>query len=383
MLFHYLSMYDIFYDAIENDNHNHTYDWINTWRIKMKKIVKILMITALVSVFAVGCSTKKGNGTTGSDTATPLPTKEAEAEHTQQDNEQTDDTQTDNNDTDSSAKEFPYTYVDAANREIVIEKEVTKVATDYLPLWETLYLLGITPVAASSAENYLATWDAFSGADMGDIIDLGTTEVNLELLLEVEPDLFLHQVADPSNIDVANYEKISPVAVFGPATKMDWKLSLREVGKLLGREEKAEEVIAAFDQKIADARVKLQEAYEGATVLQMSIMGADRYFCAYRPVLYDKETGLGLNAPEGYTTSEGYEQISIEALVEMNPDYIFVNVFDGDEAIFEELQNNSVWQSLKAVKEGHVTRIDGSGHAASGMATQYTVGVIVDTLLAE
>lgn len=343
----------------------------------MRKFSKLLMITALVAVFAVGCS--KGNkdaatesnteGVTSEPTATEAP-EATEAPVTEEAAEPT--------------KEYPYTYVDAAGRDIVIEKEVVRVATDYLPLWETLLMLDITPVAATGVENYLATWDPFQGMDMGEIIDLGNgAELNFELLLEVKPDVILHQEADPSNIDVSNFEQIAPVAVFGPKTKMDWRLSLREVGKLVGKEDKAEEVITAFDQKLADAREKLQAKYEGQTVMQISLMSADQYFVANKPVLYSKETGLGLNAPKGHTTSENYEQVSMEAIVAMNPDYIFVNVFDGDEAMYDELTSNSVWQSLTAVKEGRVVKLDGAGHANSGIATEYTVNKIIETLLGE
>ena len=65
----------------------------------------------------------------------------------------------------------------------------------------------------------------------------------------------------------------------------------------------------------------------------------------------------------------------------MNPDYLFVNVFDGSEALLEELNNNSVWKSLTASKNGHVYRMDGSGHAASAISTLHTVDVIIETLL--
>jgi len=352
--------------------------------VKMKKIIRLFIITVFAAVFAVGCG-KESSSTSGNETGAEVQTSdETDMSEAPQSGEAAGES--DGNSADDAAaseKEYPYTYVDAAGREVVIEKEPVKIATNYLPLWETLLLLDITPIAASGAENYLATWDAFQGQDMGEVIDLGSSEVNLELLLDLQPDLFLQQEADPSNIDVTNFEKISPVAVFGPETKMDWRLSLREVGKLVGREEKAEEVIAEFDKKIEEARTKLQEKYQGQTILQLSIMGEDRYYCAYRPVLYDGETGLGLTAPEGYTTSENYEQVSMEAIVAMNPDYIFVNVFDGDEAIYDELTKNSVWQSLKAVQAGHVVRLDGGGHAPSGLATQYTVNMIVDTLLAE
>jgi iron complex transport system substrate-binding protein len=171
--------------------------------------------------------------------------------------------------------------------------------------------------------------------------------------------------------------------VFGQEVKMDWRYALREIGKVVNKDAKAEEVIAEVDAKLADAKTKLQDKYNGQTVMLMSMMGEDQYYCAYRPDLYDAEKGLGLVTPEGFTTSETYEQISMEALVEMNPDYLFVNVFDGDEALFEELSNNSVWNSLTAVKNGHVYTLDGSGHAASAMSTVYTVDFIIKTLLSE
>jgi iron complex transport system substrate-binding protein len=113
------------------------------------------------------------------------------------------------------------------------------------------------------------------------------------------------------------------------------------------------------------------------------MMGEDKYYCTYRPDLYDDSMGLGLNLPEGYTTALTYEQISMEAIVEMNPDYIFMNVFDGDEALFEALQENTVWKSLKAVRNGHVYRLDGGGHACSPLATVYTVNFITDAMLGE
>ncbi len=278
---------------------------------------------------------------------------------------------------------YPYTYIDAAGREVVLEQEPARIAVNYLPLWETLLMLDVMPIAASGAQNYIATWDAFAGYELSSIQDIGTSEVNLELLTELQPDIILDQAFDVSNLDIVHLEKIAPVAVFGNDTKMDWRLSLREVARIVNKEAKAEEVIAEVDAKLALARTKLEENYSGDTVMQISMMGEDKYYCTYRPDLYDDSMGLGLNLPEGYTTALTYEQISMEAIVEMNPDYIFMNVFDGDEALFEALQENTVWKSLKAVRNGHVYRLDGGGHACSPLATVYTVNFITDAMLGE
>ncbi len=274
-----------------------------------------------------------------------------------------------------------YTIVDMAGREITMEQAPQKVAISYLPHWETLIMLDLMPIATTSAVHYASTWGPFEGMDLSSVVDLGDTEINLELLAQLEPDLILQQVADTSKIAVENLEAIAPVAVYGERVKMDWRYSLTEIGKAVGRSEKAAEVIAEVDSKLKASREKLEAGYNDKTVMLMSLMGKDRYFCAYRPDIFDKETGLGLNAPEGYPTEETYIQVSMEAIVEMDPDYIFVSVFAGNEALYEELSNNSVWKSLKAVKNGNVFTLDGSGHAASAMSTVRTIDAMVESLL--
>jgi iron complex transport system substrate-binding protein len=340
----------------------------------MKKLTALFMMCVILIAALGGCSNNQKDDAS-QEIATTAPTLGA------------DDTQEAAEPTVTAAADtgitYPYVYQDAAGREVTISQEPVKVVTDYLPLWETLVMLDVMPIAATGATNYIATWDAFEGYDVTSVEELGESEVNLEKLVELQPDIILHQTYDLNNLEIDNLEKVAPVAVFGNDTKMDWRLSLREVAKVVNKEAKAEEVISELDDKLAQAREELVQKYEGQTIIQFSLMGEDRYFCAYRPDLYDDETGLGLNLPEGYTTSQTYEQISMESIVAMNPDYIFINIFDGDEALYENLQNNTVWNSLKAVKEEHVYILDGSGHACSPLATLYTINFITDALISQ
>ena len=276
--------------------------------------------------------------------------------------------------------EYPYTYTDAAGREITISEPIKRIAVDYLPLWESLTLLGVEPVAASGSDNYLQTWDAFEDYEFDGITDFASgSEVNLELLTEIEPDLIMTQVWDVSNLDIGNYEKLANVAVFDNATKMDWRESMRQVGALLGLSNRAECVISQVEARLDEAKGNLAAKLEGKTVMQVSLMGEDRYFCTWREDLYG-ESGLKLPLPEGYTTETTYQQVSVEAIAQMNPDYIFVNMFDGDDAIYEGMTSSSVWQSLKAVQNGHVFMLDGGGHATSALSTLYTINFMVECL---
>jgi len=334
----------------------------------MKKNTTVLLILLLtLSLFSVACSNDEA--ISSEETTSTV---------------QTETSVDDSNEETMNETLYPMTYVDMAEREIYFESQPQRIAISYLPHWETLIMLDTTPIATNNAKHYAETWDAFQGYEgLSSVVDLGATEVNLELLTSLEPDLILEQTYDISSYDIENLEKIAPVAVFGSQVKMDWRFSLREIGKCIGKAERAEEVIEEINGKLASYQDELKEANFNDTVMLMSMMGEDRYFIAYRPDLYDEESGLGLIEPDTFTTSENYEQISMESIVEMNPDYLFVNVFDGDEALFEALNENPVWQSLTAYKNGHIYRIDGSGHAASVISTVYTVDFITGKLLDE
>lgn len=273
-----------------------------------------------------------------------------------------------------------YRYTDILGREIAFEAVPVKVATTYMPLWEALLMLDIKPIAAGGAEQYIATWPPFQTLDLSGTEDIGSKDVNMEKLASLKPDLILHQARDLSNVDLAKYEAISKVAVFGNETKMDWRLSLREVGKLMNCLEKAERVIADVEQTLKEARESFETSYHDQTVVVLSMMAADHLVYAYRPEFYDKKTGLGLNTPEGFTEDTNFTGLSLETLVAMNPDYLFVNVFSGSEAQYEALGANPVWQSLKAVKAGQVYMITGAAHSPSPMSTVYTIEFMIDKL---
>ncbi|MDS0527397.1 ABC transporter substrate-binding protein [Clostridium sp. SHJSY1] len=282
----------------------------------------------------------------------------------------------------SSSKEgntaYPRTYKDATGNEVVIKEEPKKIAVGYLPYWEFLLALGQPPVAAVAAENYTKTWDPFKNYDTKSVIDLGEKDINLEKLAEVQPDLILVPASDTG---IENLKKIAPVIVLDEKVRMDWRYGIKEIGKIINKTQVAEEKVNEIEKKISDARVKLQEKYKNETVAVISLMKKNGYYCAKRPDFFDPNTGLGLNAPEGYPSENKYEQISMEALSKMNPDHIFLAVFDGSEGLADDLKNDPVWKSLKAVKENKVHTLDGAAHATSILATEYAVNAIVDDLL--
>ncbi|MFV0504975.1 MAG: ABC transporter substrate-binding protein [Lachnospirales bacterium] len=325
------------------------------------KIRKLLITTSVVTTlaFTASCST--------SDTITTTETT-------------TTDTQTNTASNETVAEITAYEYTDAAGRTHSFDEAPTNVVVDYLPLWESTLMLGVTPVGAGGADHYLGYWKPFEGLDLEGTVDIGQQETNLEIVTTLTPDVILTQTNDLQNPEVDGYDAIAPTAVFGNTTKTNWRLSLREVGALLNLEDKAEEVISEVDTILTESRESFNNLYQDETIIMTSLMSGDKLYTVYRDDLYDKEMGLGLNTPEGFTTETKYTELPLENLVGMNPDHIFINVFPENTAHYEELQQNPLWQSLSAVQNDNVYVIDGPGHSISPMSTVYTINFIIDKL---
>ncbi|HCA30296.1 MAG TPA: hypothetical protein DEP23_12390 [Ruminococcaceae bacterium] len=95
---------------------------------------------------------------------------------------------------------------------------------------------------------------------------------------------------------------------------------------------------------------------------------------------YDKEHGLGLPLPQNMP-EDNTGELTLEALAELNPEYIFLSSKNADSDYLDELSKNSVWNALTAVKGNHVYQIDDSGITGSALSVRYGVQIVLDALI--
>jgi iron complex transport system substrate-binding protein len=317
----------------------------------------VLVSMALLAGFLAGCA-EPANNNTGTPESTPAETETSAPQISG-----------------NGEAAFPFTYTDARGKEITIEKKPERIAVTTWMITEKLLALDTPPVAADTIET-MSAWASMKGyLEKYRIEDLGT-EVNIEKLLEARPDLILATAANENIYD--QLEAISPVIVFDVELMFgDWQTSLQEVAKVVSEEDAAEAFINTLMERIVQARDNLSA--DGKTVGFLRLWSKTVYSmgisaCA---AYYDRDNGLGLGIPEGWPEEIG--ELSLEALTETDPDYIFVSSIE-DEAYMEELGGNSVWNSLTAVREGHVYTIDLSALSGGALAAQYGVSVVYDAL---
>ncbi|MFC4653358.1 iron-hydroxamate ABC transporter substrate-binding protein [Lactococcus nasutitermitis] len=194
------------------------------------------------------------------------------------------------------------------------------------------------------------------------MIDLGAPQFNLEKLIAQKPDLII----TVDKAQVADYKKIAPTVLVNYQELSNMKTSLNYFAKLLNRKADEKKFLTNF-QKAADKEKKKLSAAginpAKSTISLLELQGDKIYaygdnFARGGQML---TTGLGFKESEKMTElskGTGYAEVNAESLKNFDANYIFVDFKSVDKAQYQALQNNPVWQSLKAVKNGHVVTMD-------------------------
>ncbi|MCP1661693.1 MAG: iron ABC transporter substrate-binding protein [Methanocalculus sp. MSAO_Arc1] len=192
-----------------------------------------------------------------------------------------------------------------------------------------------------------------------------------EKIIAIDPDLvfkgFLPGSPYAGSIaDVENLEARTGVPVVGfvygslrnDAEKAEMQTALRVMGKAIGKDDRAEEVIDYIDATIADLEERTgdipPEERKQVYVGGISHAGAHGIIStepAYPPFLWvhadNVAGGLGI----------AHADVAREALVDWDPDYLFIDVntmTTDDEGAIGQLKHDPALQGLTAVKEGKV-----------------------------
>jgi iron complex transport system substrate-binding protein len=341
----------------------------------MKKILGIIASLSIIAGLMSGCATKPAGNTSNTPSQVPTTTPEIT---------QTIEQEQENNEEISA---FPITYTDALGREVVIEKEPQRIVSLMHVLYpDVLLSLGITPIGVASADTQHNIWEAYkSYTDVTKSEDIGAPRgINFEKVLSLEPDLILAAAGGIHDDLLEQLEAITTVVYIDQRkASTDRAYGVREISKVLGMEAEGEAVLERVNQKIADGREKLKDfAAKGETVVFSSLGDKVSWLYGKNIAPTNEENGLGLKLPDNYP-SDTTASIGVEGMAELNPDHLFILV---DKATFKESDlstytDNSVWNSISAVKNGNVHILDLSAFAQDApIATEYGVDVVVDIL---
>ncbi|MBW4447046.1 MAG: iron-siderophore ABC transporter substrate-binding protein [Spirirestis rafaelensis WJT71-NPBG6] len=237
------------------------------------------------------------------------------------------------------------------------------IVTDEIAL-DVVLALGLKPIAAAEPNLAGSRGRQFAGKTEG-IISLGKeSQINLESMLQLHPDLIIGFFINSQNYEI--FGKIAPTVKLKIQYRQGaWKNSLQNVGEMLGRNQQAQDSLAQYQQRVKELR-KLIKQTRGKIEVSVSRFYAGGQNPQFETI-FSFSGGIlqevGLSPPLHQfqlTTSPDIAdvKISLERMDLLDADVSFVMLNPGSEKNFQQYQKNQLWQKLKVAKNNQVYTVD-------------------------
>ncbi|MGL4790448.1 MAG: siderophore ABC transporter substrate-binding protein [Anaerotignaceae bacterium] len=280
----------------------------------MKKLLSIVLIGASIMALAGCSSSKTAQENTTETAATTSATK----------SENTETTET------TSAPEF--VTITHSLGTVEIPYDAKNIAVLDLAALDIIDNLGlgdrVTGMPKASYVSYLKSY-----VDNENIVNLGSLkEVDMEALYALAPDVIF--IGGRLSAEYDNLSKIAPVVMTSIDNTIGYVKTFNEyvtnISSIFGMEEKATEILSAFDERIAT----LNQAAQGKTAIVglVTSNSLNTVGSTARCSIISKEIGFK-NLADDVESTHG-DVSSFELVLEKNPDYMFV--LDRDTAIGAE-----------------------------------------------
>ena len=276
---------------------------------------------------------------------------------------------------------------DASGQEVALPLEPTRVVTLSEPTTDNALALGITPVGAVSGRGQSGV-AAYLADRAGDVPILGSVGTpNLEAVGAAHPDLILVDGTSVKSDDTDTLNALKQIApVFYTAhSGDDWRETFTRTADALGVTDEASTKLADFDAHVAAVSSRLNDGgYLDQTYSVVRWQGDSAGLILKELPAGQALSALGMKRPANQDRNgEGHsEPVSLENIDQIDADWIFFGTLgkssvnnpsaggatgvEASEAALAEAHASVGFDSLAAVRAGHVIPVDGSLWTSTG-----------------
>lgn len=259
-----------------------------------------------------------------------------------------------------AASETSFTFIDDLGRQVTVDRpeRVVCLIGSFADVW----------CLAGGAEQIVAatnaTWTYFDLPLREDVVNLGAAkELNLEQLIACEPDFILASCGTDRNVELeAVFEELGLNAAYFSVNSFEDYLRMLEIcTEITGHPENYETYGTAVEAQIERAGARADGSHP--SVLYIRATGSSCKIKNSRgSVLGEMLANLGC---ENIADRENglLEQLSIETILQEDPDYIFVVLQSADPADAQSVLETTLlqkpaWATLTAIQEGRYYVMD-------------------------
>ena len=260
-------------------------------------------------------------------------------------------------DDDNVSAEDKRVFVDSCGREVLVDKEITKVALSGTLAQIVVFALapekmvGLVSEWDSMAKEYLAT-EYYQMPVIGQLYG-GKGEINLEELLAVAPQLVIDigEAKDGMAEDLDALQQQTGIPFVHIDAYLDNTAEMfRIVGDLLGAEEQAEKLATYWTTHFDMVNDILDEV--GDSKAELLYIAGDEGLNVIANGAYHSEVidmfSNNIAIVENPSSKGTGNEVDMEQLLMWNPQYL---IFDS-ESIYDQVAERPEWQNMDAVKAG-------------------------------
>ncbi|MBO4918939.1 MAG: ABC transporter substrate-binding protein [Erysipelotrichaceae bacterium] len=243
---------------------------------------------------------------------------------------------------------------DQIGRQVTLEKPAEKVVSTYYLVTASLLTLGLkdrivgVELKANSRQLY-----RLAAKEMLELPGVGSgKEINIEEIAKLEPDIVFLPKKQKDAAEVLSDLGI-PSIVVDPESYDRFNELIMIIGKVCGVEDRATQLISYYDGVVDE----VSSLAEDATRPSVYIAGDSSWLHTCTGKMYQSEMTkiAGGECVSASLDSDKWTDISIEQLLQWDPEYIFVVNYA--EYGIDDLMNEETLKDLKAVKENKVFMI--------------------------
>lgn len=231
---------------------------------------------------------------------------------------------------------------------------------------EILLILGYTPVATANTDPYkpteLATYlkDQLSSSKIVGFYMSDTMDV--EGIIQTEPDLII--MSERQEKIYNQLKEIAPVVVLKDYAN-DWRGKMLDVAKLFGKEDVANKWLEEYDKKAQNIADEIRAKNDKKTYLTVLASAGQFYVFSDAGIGSMIYSDMKLDKPVNLPKQDGISLpvVTLEGLSQIDADHLIVIATEADK---KNLETNSVWKNIRAVKEGNITYLDSTPYFGQG-----------------
>ena len=248
--------------------------------------------------------------------------------------------------------EAAITITDMTGREITLDEPATRVVALSAADCEFLYAVGAGDTLVGRGEycDYPAEVLEVPSVQSG-------YDTNIEQIIALEPQVLLMSTMAQTEEQIAQLEEAGIKVVVSDAQDIEGVYTAVEmIGKLMGKEKEAEQVIISMQAAFAD--LSNSTAGRGKTVyFEVSPLEYGLWTAGSGTFMNEIAEMLGMK--NIFDDVQGWAEISEEQVIERNPDYIVtITMYFGEGPTpEEEIMGRTGWENVTAVKNGAILNL--------------------------